>query len=53
MIKRKNLIIFMLILLLINNALNMASKMIKEDVRFFFNVGDNDVNNPKGIIKFS
>ncbi|WP_197034447.1 transposase [Streptobacillus canis] len=30
----------------------MTSKMIKEDVRFFFNVGDNDVNNPKGIIKY-
>nr|WP_231479750.1 transposase [Streptobacillus canis] len=34
------------------NALDMASKMIKEDVRFFFNVGDNDVNNPKGIIQY-
>ncbi|WP_197034512.1 transposase [Streptobacillus canis] len=31
----------------------MASKMIKEDVRFFYNVGDNDVNNPKGIINLA
>lgn len=33
-------------------AINTVSLMYKKDVRFFFNVGDNDVNNPKGIIKY-
>ncbi|WP_276509065.1 transposase [Streptobacillus felis] len=39
-------------ILLNKKLLILLISCIKKDVRFSFNVGDNDVNNPKGIIKY-
>ena len=33
-------------------ALDTVSKLYREDKRFFFNVGDGDINNTKGIIRY-
>ena len=33
-------------------AKNTAAKLYKENKRFFFNVGDGDINSTKGIIKY-
>ena len=34
------------------DARNTATKLYKENRRFFFNVGNGDINNTKGIIKY-
>ncbi|WP_149201967.1 transposase [Leptotrichia shahii] len=33
-------------------ARNTTAKLYKEDKRFFFNVGNGDINSTKGIIKY-
>lgn len=33
-------------------ALDTAAKLYREDKRFFFNVGDGDINSTKGIIRY-
>ena len=33
-------------------ALDTVSKLYREDKRFFFNVGDGDINSTKGIIRY-